>query len=197
MRKMTSPTPLTNRLAEFLLLYRSVPHTTTGMRPDELFLRRRIKTHFTLIAPNLTPSVEHQQQKQKTAHDGKKSLVTFSKGEEVLVHNKRGNTKWSPGIILQQKSPVTYLVRVSQRIRYCHADHLLHNGKGNIPSQTDDDIIDVSSENNDTLSSEAALDGDQDTVDQETNQASLQSPGECVTRSAREKRPPQRLIEEL
>ena len=197
MRKMTSPTPLTNRLAEFLLLYRSVPHATTGMRPDELFLRRRIKTRFTLIAPNLTPSVEHQQQKQKTAHDGKKSLVTFSKGEEVLVHNKRGNTKWSPGIILQQKSPVTYLVRVSQRIRYCHADHLLHNGKGNIPSQTDDDIIDVSSENNDTLSSEAALDGDQDTVDQETNQASLQSPGEYVRRSAREKRPPQRLIEEL
>ena len=31
MRKMTSPTPLTNRLAEILLMCHSVPHATTGM----------------------------------------------------------------------------------------------------------------------------------------------------------------------
>ena len=73
------------------------------------------------------------------------------------MHNNRSNTNWSPRIILQQKSPVMYLVRVGQRIRYCHADHLLHNGEVNIPSQVDDDIIDASSENNETLSSEAAL----------------------------------------
>ena len=194
MKKMTSPTSLSNRLAEFLLMYRSVPHATTGMRPDELFLRRRINTRFTLISPNLTSSVEHQQQKQKTTHDGKKPLVTFLKGEKVLVHNKRGNTKWSPGIILKQKSPVTYLVRVGQRIRYCHADHLLCNGNVNTPSQVDDDIIEVSSENTDTPSSEAVLNGDQETVDQD---ASLQGPGECLRRSSREKHPPQRLIEEL
>ena len=194
MKKMTSPTSLSNRLAEFLLMYRSVPHATTGMRPDELFLRRRINTRFTLISPNLTSSVEHQQQKQKTAHDGKKPLVTFLKGEKVIVYNKRGNTKWSPGIILKQKSPVTYLVRVGQRIRYCHADHLLRNGNVNTPSQVDDDIIEVSSENTDTPSSEAVLNGDQETVDQD---ASLQGPGECLRRSSREKHPPQRLIEEL
>ena len=132
---------------------RRVPHITMGMRPDELFLCRRINTHFTLISQNLTSSVEHQQQKQKTAHDGKKPLVTFLKGEKVLVHNKRGNTKWSPGILLQQKSPVTYLVRFGQRIKYCHADHLFRNGNMNTPSQVDDDIIEVSSENTDILSS--------------------------------------------
>ena len=69
------------------------------------------------------------------------------------MHNKRGNTNWLPGIILQQKSLVIYLVRVGQRIRYCHADHLLCNGVVNI----NDDIINVPSENNETLSSEAAL----------------------------------------
>ena len=112
MKNMSSPTSLANSLAEFLLMYRSIPHATTGMRPDELFLRHRINTRFTLISPNLTLSVQHQQQKQKTAHDGKKPLVIFLKGEKVLVHNKRGNMKWSPGIILQQKSSVTYLVKL-------------------------------------------------------------------------------------
>ena len=175
-------------------MYRSVPHATTGMRPDELFQRCRINTHFTPISPNLTPSVEHQQQKQKTAHDGNKPLVIFLKGEKVLVHNKRGNTKWSSGIILQQKSLVMHLVRVGQRIRYFHADHLLHNGNVNTPSQVDDDIIEVSSENTDTRSSEVALNGDQETVDQDV---SLQGPGECLRCSSREKHPPQRLIEEL
>ena len=140
MKKMTSSTSLANRLAEFLLMYRSVPPATTGMSPDELFLCQRINTHFTLISPKLTSSVEHQQQKQKTAHDGKKPLVIFLKGGKVLVHNKRGNTKWSPGIILQQKSPVTYLVKAGKRTRYCHADHLLCNG--NTTSPVDDDIID-------------------------------------------------------
>ena len=47
--------------------------------------------------------------------------------------------------MLQRKSPVMYLVRVGQRIGYCHADHLLHNGNMNTPSQVDDDIIEVSS----------------------------------------------------
>ena len=110
------------------------------------------------------------------------------------MHSKRGDTKWSPEIILQQESAVTYLVRVGQRIRYCHADHLLRNGDVNTPSQVDDDIIEVSSDNTDILSSEATLNGDQGIVDQD---ASLQGPGECLRHSSREKHTPQRLIKEL
>ena len=108
------------------------------------------------------------------------------------MHNKRGNTKWSPGIILQQKSPVTYLVRVGQRTRYCHEDHLLLNG--NTPSQVDDDIIDVSSENTDPPSGGAVLNEDQEAVEQD---ASSQIAGDCLRCSSQEKHPPQRLIEEL
>ena len=66
-------------------MYRSIPHTTTGMRPEKLLLPYRIKTCFTLISPNLILSVEHQQQKQKITHDGKKPLVILSKGEKVLA----------------------------------------------------------------------------------------------------------------
>ena len=137
MRKMGPATALKERLAKFLLIYRSTPHATTGMRPDELYLRRRIQTRFSLLSPNLTPRVEKYQQKQKVAHDGKRSLQTFKKGGKVLVLNKRGKTKWLSGTIVQQKSPVTYLVKVGSRIRFCHADHLLHSAVTNIDSEQD------------------------------------------------------------
>ena len=70
MRKMGSAMALEEQLAQFLLIYRSTPHTTTGMRPDELFLRRRLHTRFSMLSPNLTPRVEKYQQKQKVVHDG-------------------------------------------------------------------------------------------------------------------------------
>ena len=201
MKKMTSSTLLTKRLAEFLLIYRSTPHATTGMRPDELFLRRRIKTRFTLISPNMTPTVEQKQWKQKTAHDGKKPLVTFLRGEKVLVANKRGNTKWLSGIVLRQKSPVTYLVMVGHKIRFCHADHLLRNTESSIPSRGVDesDAVDMWP---DTPSAEVESDGApvttrQEAVDLEANNTPSSSFEEPLRRSTREIRAPQRLIEEL
>ena len=55
----------------------------------------------------------------------------------MLVLNKCGKTKWLSGTIVQQKSPVTYLVKVGSRIRFCHADHLLHSAVINIDSEQD------------------------------------------------------------
>ena len=127
MRKMGTALPLKERLAEFLLVYRTTPHATTERRPDELFLHRRLRTRLTLIFPNLAPTVEHHQQRQKAAHDGKTPLVAFMEGEKVLVRNHRGRTKWLSGVIVRRKSPVTYLVRTAKNsVRYCHSDHLLH-----------------------------------------------------------------------
>ena len=109
------------------------------MRPDKLFLQRRIQTPFSLLSPNLTPRVEKYQQKQKVAYDGKRSLQTFKKGGKVLalVLNKHGKTKWLSGTIVQQKSPVTYLVKVRSQMRLCHADHLLHSAVTNIDREQD------------------------------------------------------------
>jgi len=63
------------------------------------------------MSSNLSPRVEQCQQKQKATHDGKKPPSTFMNREKVLVLNKRGKTKWLFGTIVQQKSPVTYLVK--------------------------------------------------------------------------------------
>ena len=76
---MGSAITLQERLAQYLLIYQSTPRITTGMKPDELFLRRRMRTHFSMVSPNLTPRVEKYQQRQKVVYDGKKSLQTFKK----------------------------------------------------------------------------------------------------------------------
>ena len=59
MRKMGKTLPLKERLAEFLLIYRTTPHATTEMCPDELFLHRKLRTRLTLIFPNLAPTVSN------------------------------------------------------------------------------------------------------------------------------------------
>ena len=141
MRKMGSAITLEEWLAQFLLIYRSTPHTTTGMRPDELFLRRRMHTHFSMLSPNLTPRVEKYQQKQKVVHDGKKSLQTFKRGKKVLVLDKCGKTKWLSGTVVEQRSPVTYVVEVGPRKRFCHADHLLHSAVTDVESEQDMDDL--------------------------------------------------------
>ena len=110
---MGTALPLKEGLGEFLLVYRTTPHATTERRPDELFLYHRLRTSLTLIFPNLASTVEHHQQRQKSAHDGKRPLVSFMEGEKVLVRNQRGQTKWLTGIIIRRKSPVTFLVRMA------------------------------------------------------------------------------------
>ena len=83
--------------------------------------------------------MEKCQQKQKVYHDGKRLLQTYKEGEKVLVLNNRGKTKWLPGTIVQQKSPVTYLVKVGSRMRLCHVDHLLRSKVTSIDSEPDVD----------------------------------------------------------
>ena len=97
-------------------MYRSIPHATTGMRPDELFLRRRAQTCFSLLSPNLALRVEECQQKQKVTHDGKRHVQKYGKEEKVLILNKQGKTK-PFGTMVQQKIPVTYLVKLGSRKR--------------------------------------------------------------------------------
>ena len=108
-----------------LLIYHTTPQATIEMRPDKLFLHQQLWTCHTLVWPNLFTTVEKHQFKQKSAHDNSKPLVLYTKGETVLVHNKGGTPKWMTGKILQQKGPVSYLLRVGSRVRYCHTDRLL------------------------------------------------------------------------
>ena len=136
-------------------------------------------------------------------HDGKRPLVTFSKGEKVLVCNKRDITKWVSGIIIRQMSPVTYLVKVGDRIRFCHADHLLRQPNANIPTQSsvenDYDVIDVWPGGTplEELSGESVDIRNSEITGHNATLSPLLSSGEVLRHSTREIHAPQRLIEEL
>ena len=77
MKKMVSQLPLATRLAQFLLAYCTMPHSTTEMRLYELFLRRKLRTRITLIQLSLLITVQKHRQQQKCAHDNTKALSVF------------------------------------------------------------------------------------------------------------------------
>ena len=201
MKKMGNQLPLAQRLARFLLAYRTTPHTTTEMRPDELFLHRKLRTRLTLIKPNLFTTVQKHQLQQKQAHNNKKALAVFKEGTRVLVRNHRGIPKWLNGKILKQKRPVSYLVRVGSSIRHWHVDHLIKR------KATSEDKSDrASSVNRDSTTDFTCMPDDEIVVTmqpqnvsegtQSSNASEMAEPSQ-LRRSARHVQPPQRLIEEM
>ena len=54
------------RLANFLFRYRTTSQSTAGVTPDELMVKRRLRTVLSLIKPTLAQAVENKQGKQKT-----------------------------------------------------------------------------------------------------------------------------------
>ena len=57
------------QLCQFLLKYRSSPHTTTDVAPCELFLKRSMRTRLDMLKPDLQRMVLDQQAHQKLIHD--------------------------------------------------------------------------------------------------------------------------------
>ncbi len=62
---------LKHKLANFLIMYRSTPHSVTGKTPSELFLKRHIRTRFSLLKPDLAKSVhENNSNKRNSMTEG-------------------------------------------------------------------------------------------------------------------------------
>lgn len=85
--------PLSQRLASFLLMYSSTPHTVTGRTPATLFLKRHIRTRFSLLKPELARRVEEKQAAQKHYHDhGSSAVRFFLEGETVHIPKFQGRS---------------------------------------------------------------------------------------------------------
>ncbi|KAK0144151.1 hypothetical protein N1851_017503 [Merluccius polli] len=128
-KKQNVTITMQHRLANFLMSYRSTPHSVTGCAPAELFLKRQIRTRFSLLKPDLARVVEAKQQKQKDYHDQTASkLRHLSEGDSVLIRNFRGGKeRWMKGTVEKRLGPVTYLVWNGVSRRSVHIDHLLYN----------------------------------------------------------------------
>jgi hypothetical protein len=113
------PGTLNQKMARFLLSYRSTPHSTTQVSPAELFLGRQIRTRLDIMRPNLSNKI----QKNTTPKESKVRI--FQEGDSVWIRDYRKSVeKWVGGIIVHQLGPVTYQVKVGDLIWKRHVDQI-------------------------------------------------------------------------
>jgi len=92
------------KLSRFLFDYGIRPHSTTGIAPSELLMKRQLKTRLHLIKPDVGRKVITMQTRQKTTHDRHANFHIFKIGDLVYAlryHNNTApsNNKWNPYLI--------------------------------------------------------------------------------------------------
>lgn len=104
-----------------------------GRTPAELFLKRQIRTRFSLLKTELASRTEEKQAAQKRHHDRcGSSFRSFQEGDAVRIRSFRGGVeKWIQAKVLRRLGAVTYLIEEGQRQRTVHVDHMLP-GQGNV-----------------------------------------------------------------
>ena len=121
----TQGTTFHQRLMSFLLVYRSTPHSTTGVAPCALFLNRDLRTRFHLLKPDVKGRVMSQQAAQKSQHDQHSRARELCVGQRVLIRNYRPGEDWVPGVIVERRDPHSYMVKVANgQVWHRHIDQL-------------------------------------------------------------------------
>ncbi len=114
---------LNQRLASYLLTYRTTKHATTGVPPCKLFLQRDLRTRFNLLQPDCEKSVLDKQSQHKSAHDRRSRPREWEVGDRVMVRNLRPGPDWVPGVI--REVLVTYIVETDEGMRWKrHTDQI-------------------------------------------------------------------------
>ena len=88
-----SKKPIDEKINDFLMSYRSTPHTTTSFTPAQLFIGRNISTKIDLIKPSRLIV-------KKKSHD-ENEIRSFSSKDNVIVRFFGGKEHWKSGQILK------------------------------------------------------------------------------------------------
>ena len=139
--KRTAGASIQEKLSKVLFDYRITPHSTTGIAPSELLMKRRLRSRLDLLHPEVSKKVEAKQDKQKAKHDTSQPIRKFSVNDNVLVRNQPSNNpKWIPGVIVKVTGPLSYVVQLLDgRSMRKHVDHIIRrNGSNYTPIDTDD-----------------------------------------------------------
>ena len=114
------PGTLADKLARFLLSYRTTPHTATGCTPAELLMGRRIRTRLDILHPDLSAKMS-----KKTKLGNHTTRRNFLPGDPVIVRDYRDRKcLWIIGVIQDRLGPVTYQVMVGNLFWKRHVDQL-------------------------------------------------------------------------
>lgn len=124
MKTMKSePGSLNQKLASFLLSYRTTPHSTTHSTPAELMFGRNLRTRIDVLKPDLHNRVTKRASALSTTSKEPREL---SVGDHVLVRDYRQSKEtWMNGVIVKKLGPVTYQVQVDDLLWKRHIDQLI------------------------------------------------------------------------
>ena len=99
---------LQTRLSRFLFKYRTTPHTTTGISPAELRWGTNLRSHLTLLQPDVGKTVRFAQQVQKKNSDQHVRQRSISVGDDVYVRNySTPKLPWSAGKVVKSTGPMS------------------------------------------------------------------------------------------
>ena len=115
------PSTVDTLVSQFLFSYRNTLHLRTGLTPAEVLLKRKPRTHLSLIKPDF----RSRSSKVASEMAGSKSPREFSVGEQVLARNYSGGAKWLKGVIVEKTGPLSYKVRIEGGIIRRHIDQLV------------------------------------------------------------------------
>ena len=124
--KTISEGDMKTRIARFLFHYRNTPHSTTGVSPAEMLLRRQSRSHLNIMRPNISSNIQFKQLKQKVTHDHHVKNRKFVVDDPVFVRifATSGST-WLPGTIVEARGGLTFHVEMSDgRIFRRHIDRI-------------------------------------------------------------------------
>ena len=122
-----SSLPLQQQLGNFLLKYRTTPHTTTGETPSQLFLGRQVRTRLDLLRPDSERRVCSKQAAQKQCHDRKARWREFHVGDWVMARDWRSQHQalWQPGVVAECYGPLSYVIHMDSGLVWRrHVDSL-------------------------------------------------------------------------
>ncbi|XP_054259311.1 uncharacterized protein K02A2.6-like [Macrosteles quadrilineatus] len=112
-------------LSRILFDYRNSVHMTTNETPAMLMFNRPLRTRLDLLRPNLSETVNRQQQAQKMYARGSKTQYLFE-NQNVLIRDYTSKDKWIEGCVVRQISPTMYIVKLSSGVTWKrHIDQLI------------------------------------------------------------------------
>ena len=97
-----------SKIVNFLLSYRTTPHSATKETPAKAMFGRELRTKFTLVHPNLSNEMEKRHPSRHSSH----KLRSFEIGDPVEARDYRSPNSWRRGAVVRKLGPVTYEVQV-------------------------------------------------------------------------------------
>ena len=113
------------KLSRFLLSYRTTPHSTTGVPPAELLMKRKLHTQLNRLVPSVANRVRNKQAQQKAVHDYHAKEREMVEGQAVYAKDFRHKKTWMPGTIVEKTGPVSTRVQLDHgTVVRRHQDHV-------------------------------------------------------------------------